>query len=353
MELWDTTIIILPFVAFFIAYFITGRLSSALGACIPLFLFSFAVVFFVPMFMDIIEEEDVQTLDITEVIDSVKPGETAITNSTLLIYPMENDSITNISIKFGDDAPIPQHFLYNESESQYELQDTDLSKYTTIQFSYYNSSYLMNYSKTFVLNNTIIPDLFPIENETSINVSLIFYAPTVNFSKNSLFVFSDEVDTITYDMRPKDEDPTILDDLFGEDNFWTEYFWIFLILFTMPIILWIVGGFRSYRPPKYTVPNVDTSGTRFSEGEQKEDSKFLESKYGKIKKKRGDYTLLTMTTPDVALEKAKEYREKNHWTKIVNYAKKDTDFSAKRCCAVYISNWSKEDADEKSHPEWK
>jgi hypothetical protein len=353
MNFFSIVLIILPIISFIIAYFVTGRLSSALGISIPILFFSLSTLIFVPALLDAIEEEDIQTLDITEVIDSVKAGQKAITNSTLIIYPQLNQSIDNITIHFDKNAPIPQHFLYNTEEERYELQSTDLYNYTQINLSYNGSIYLMNYSKTFVLNNTIFPDLFPINNTTYINVSIIFIAPTTNFSKDSLFVFSKDVDEIIYDFRISEPEPTIIDELFGEDSFLKDYFWVFIILFTAPVILWIVGGFRSYTPPKYV--SSYSSGTTYSNSnnDQTTDSKYLESKYGRIKKKRGDYTLLTMTTPDVALEKAKEYRDKRHWTKIVNYAKKEADFTAKRCCAVYISNWSKEDADEKSHPEWK
>ena len=352
MDLIFLFAITLPILGFIAIYFSTGRLTTALGVLIPLLIFSLATVFVVPVVIDMLEEEDIQTLDITEVIDSVKSGEIAQATSNLILFPA-NNSITNITIDFDSNAPIPQHFEYNEEEQQYELQDTDLKDYTKITFFYNNQTYTINYTDVFTLNNTLIDGLFPITNDTTINVTLTFYAPSDNFTSASLFVFTDDVE-ITYDYRPEEPESNIIDIIFGDDSFFGDWFWVFLLLFTMPLVFWIFSSFIRYRPRKYYIPSYPSQTNNEEKEKTEEEKTYMESKYGKIKKKRGDYTLLTLTTADKALEKSKEYRDQNHWTKIINYSKTMGDnFDAKRCCAVYISNWSMNDTDDKGHPRWK
>jgi len=356
----EVVLLLAPVVAFLLCYAYTQSLSSSLALAMPFMIICLTYVFIGPLFFDAVEQEELETLDMSEIMFAVHSGELLETdNMTMHLIPFENSSFTHIAINWTEFLPVPQHFKYNATEEEYILQDTNITSLCSFNIYHNTSTYTMNYSEELFINASVIPDFFPVVENASFNFTISLITPAFD-NGSSLFVFSDRIAGVSYGNLTEPVNESIFDTLFGEDNPYEEYFLYFVIGIFLPINLLLVYKMYTYRQSALLARKrrllferaLDATDLKNKLEEEQKD--YVESKYGKIKKERGDYSLLLLTTADKALELAKEYREKNHWTKIINYAKKMSDnFDAKRCCAVYISNWSMDDTDEKGHPKWK
>jgi len=349
MDINYLAIIFLFIFVAFSAYYITRSYVTAILIFVVFLIM--VLMFFVvhPLITEMLETEKENTIDMSEIQDTIRPGDVAFVSSNVTVYS-SND--TNLLLELPFDAPVPQHFQYNSDKELYEIKSTDLSDYTSIMINYSNITYHLNYSKQIMLNNTIIPGMFPINKTEHFKFTIKFVAPE-NFT-DSLFLLANYNPEKTIDMRPKPEskEKGLFDDFFDDHSLLSPM--LMIILFIIPMTAFIVWEIVAYIPRKRKYPSYENIKRDVDNiTKPKPESKFVESKYGRIKKKRGDYTLLTLTTVDVALEKAKEYRENNHWTKIKNYAKNPSEsFDSKKCCALYVSNWSKDDLEDKGYPKW-
>ena len=96
-------------------------------------------------------------------------------------------------------------------------------------------------------------------------------------------------------------------------------------------------------PPKKVIKQEDID----------EIHKEVKPKYPNVPKEVGDYRLHRITDVDDALEIARELRNNGYWTKLTKYTHKKYKLPETRNCAVYISNWRKEDSIDNGKPKWR
>ena len=289
-------------------------------------------------------------------------------NTSIDIKAYENNYINRIIIN-----PVNiDIYKYNQSINSYIKSQTqnDIYNHLNIKIIENNTVYYKtNFSnKTIYIDDTICPNLFPIKNNTIIDLYYNFSLHNDLNSNEYIYYFSYPKNIIKYENIEINEGFS-LEDLEIEPIF----FIIPLIICISSGILMCYNAYRNKKRQKYysqmrsskrfkhhSLPSSDLikqyveQQKELEKLKQKSNKNSIKiSKYGKIPENYGDYTLLKMTTVDKSIEIAREYRDNDYWVKIKNFSKSNIDdFKNKRCCGVYISKWTKDEEDANGKPKW-
>jgi len=337
------------FIVCMFIYYITRSITMTAPIIVIYVICSVMFFIFFPLATDVFEEQEAQSLSMDEIQLTGKPGEILNESFYIIITPNQNESLSYITFNISTNFPYLEEYNYNSEEKKYLLLDSNLSNNNTeILFYKGNTSFKIKYIDNITITNKTFP-IFPINNETTINVTMIANIP-YGYSKETLFKYSKDLEYLKYDFNEVTPEENIFD---------YDFLSIILIILSLVIILFFIKeAVEDHIDNKKRIDMLEkrfiTSISENTKQKVEEQKPFIDSKYGKVMKKRDDYTLSTLTTADKALEKAKEYRDLGYWVKIENYSKNISDnFNSKKCCAVYISNWSQDEFDEKGHPSWK
>jgi len=121
---------------------------------------------------------------------------------------------------------------------------------------------------------------------------------------------------------------------------------VVLVVGAVMVVVSVVGGI-------FTGPHTTTySSPQITHSDVEETQKETRPQYPSVPQMRGDYQLYKVTDVDDALEVAKRLRDSKYWTKLAKYTDKKYHLSADKNCAVYVSNWSKDDTIDRGRPKW-
>jgi len=121
---------------------------------------------------------------------------------------------------------------------------------------------------------------------------------------------------------------------------------VVLVVSAVMVVVSVVSGI-------FTGPHTTTySSPQITHSDIEEAKKETRPQYPSVPKSRGDYHLHRVTDVDDALEIAKRLRDSKYWTKLAKYTDKKYHLSPDKNCAVYVSNWSKDDTIDRGRPKW-
>ena len=165
-------------------------------------------------------------------------------------------------------------------------------------------------------------------------VSIFAFTTVISIIQNDLDNQSEETNKVIEDAN------TTAGDLWG----------IIGIVLIVGAVMAVVGMSYSFLRPGYS------STYKPKQIQPEEVEKQIETqkdKYPKIPKEIGDYKLHNVLNVDSALKTAKELRHNHYWSKIQKYPAKKYKLDPDINCAVYVSQWSRYEYDEKGKPKWR
>jgi len=130
----------------------------------------------------------------------------------------------------------------------------------------------------------------------------------------------------------------------------TDVFNIIGVVLVIGAVMAVVGMVYAYVRPSYSPPSPKPQ-IKMSDIDDTVE-KEVKPKYPRVPQNIGDYKLYKVTDVDDALETAKELRGSRYWTKLTKYTHRKYNLPATKNCAVYVSNWTKDDSDN-GKPKWR